>query len=89
MSDEPKKRQDTWLERAKADGWRMSEVTIPERPDDTEWRKALALRLVPLGALAVMGLCALFLKPSIEVIVANVLIGVVTAIEAYAHFRRR
>jgi hypothetical protein len=89
MSDEPQEQHDTWLERAKADGWHMSEVTIPEKPDDRDWRHALALRLVPLGALAVMALCALFLKPSIEVIVANVLIGVVTAVEAYAHFRRR
>jgi len=89
MSDEPKKPGETWLEQAKADGWRMSEVTIPERPDDREWRKTLALRLIPLGALAVMALCAVFLKPSVELIVANVLIGAVTAVEAYVHFRRR
>jgi len=89
MSDEPGKADDTWLEQAKADGWHMSEVTIPERPDDREWRKALALRLFPLGALAVMALCAVFLKPSIELIVANVLIGAVAAVEAYFHFHRR
>jgi hypothetical protein len=87
MSGEPP--DDTWLERAEADGWHMSAVTIPERPDDREWRKSLALRLLPLGALGVMALCAVFLKPAIELIVANVLIGAVTAVEAYVHFRRR
>jgi hypothetical protein len=35
MSDEPKKPEDTWLGQAKADGWHMTEVTMPGVPDDT------------------------------------------------------
>jgi hypothetical protein len=45
MSDEPGKLDDTWLGKAKADGWRMTEVTIPERPDDPEWRARWKARI--------------------------------------------
>jgi hypothetical protein len=34
MSDEPKKSDDAWLGQAKADGWHMTEVTLPGVPDD-------------------------------------------------------
>ena len=39
MSDEPKKSDDNWLGPANADGWRMTEVTLPWVPDET-WRAA-------------------------------------------------
>jgi len=53
MSDEPKKSDDTWLMQAKADGWHMTEVTMPIAPDDpwraAWWQFAIALGLIPLS----------------------------------------
>lgn len=53
MSDEPKKSDDTLLGQAKADGWHMTEVTLPSVPDDTWraawWQFAIAMGLIPLS----------------------------------------
>ena len=68
--------------------WRMTEETLPERPDDREWRKAMALGLFPFAALAVMLLGFIFLKASVGLIVADVLIGAVMVVNVYAHSRR-
>jgi hypothetical protein len=65
---------------------RMTEASLPERPDDREWRKAMAIRLLPFAALVV--LMALWL---INVkwgdIAAIVLIPIVAAV--LFHFRSR
>jgi hypothetical protein len=62
MSDEAKNPDDP----AHIARWRMSEETLPQRPDDSEWHKALALRLLlPLGA-PVTIVCAAFINPVVE-----------------------
>jgi hypothetical protein len=50
MTEEPKKPDDTWLGQTQADGWHMTEVTLPERPDQGPWRKAILWRLVEIAA---------------------------------------
>jgi hypothetical protein len=66
--------------------WRMTEVTLPERPDDSEWRKKIALRLLPLAALVVVE-CVSFFDVKWAVIVGTVLFPVIGAWEF--HTRRR
>jgi hypothetical protein len=56
MSDEPNKPGSTWLWQSKADGWHMTEVTMPDVPDDGTWRKTLAVRVLALAAaMAIQG----------------------------------
>ena len=50
MVEEARKSDDTGLGRAQADGWRMTEVEFPERPDQGPWRKAIGRRMVQIAA---------------------------------------
>ena len=84
MSDEAKNPGD----QAQIAEWRMSEVMLPERPDDSEWRKALALRLLlPLTALVTI-VCAAFINPIAEQVVVLVLLVAIMAVHLYAQWRR-
>jgi amino acid permease len=64
----------------------MTEASLPERPDDSEWRKAMAIRLLPFAALVV--LMALWLiNVKLGDTAAIVLIPIVAAV--LFHFRSR
>jgi hypothetical protein len=64
---------------------RMTEETLPDRPDDREWRKAMALRLLPFAALVVfMGLCLIDVK---WVDIAGIVLVPIVAAVLF-HFRR-
>jgi hypothetical protein len=74
--------------RAELGTWRMTEETIPPRPDDTEWRKAVALRLLPFAFL-VLYLCLIpFMNLAVERVVGFVLLVAVEAVTEYARRRR-
>ena len=74
MSDEPDTAE-----------WRMTEVQLPERPDDSEWRKAMAIRLLPFATLVVLlGLGLINVKWAD--IAGIVLVPIVGAV--MFHFRR-
>jgi hypothetical protein len=51
MVEGTKKSDDTWLGRAQADGWHMSEAGLPESPDQGPWRKALVRRVVQIAVI--------------------------------------
>ena len=63
MFEQPKESDDSWLVQAQADGWHMSEVRLPERPDQWPWRKAILRRLVEI---AVVGAGAMILPLVID-----------------------
>jgi hypothetical protein len=62
--------------------WRMSEETIPERPDDPEWRRSITIRLLYVAAFVVsLGVSFINVK------LASILSGMLLALAASFHFR--
>jgi len=66
--------------------WRMTEEAIPERPDDCEWRKGMALRLLTLAFLVVLMGVAAVINVKWSVMVGTVLMPALAAVSF--HFRR-
>jgi len=64
--------------------WSMTEETIPERPNDPEWRRSpAAIRLAYLAALVVSLGAGFFVKVKL----ASILSGVALALAGAFHFR--
>lgn len=64
--------------------WHMTEETIPERPDDPEWRRTMHLRLFQLAAFAVpIGIACFNIKWA--AIVGSVLAAVAMAVSVHLH----
>jgi hypothetical protein len=87
MSDEPKKLDDTWLGQAKAEGWHMTEVALPERPDDRAWRTRVAWRVVEVAVL-VATLCVVSLDLKVAATLTPAVCMAIWAAESYARSRR-
>jgi len=62
--------------------WRMTEETIPDRPDDPEWRRSVAIRLFYVAAL-VVSLGVGFVNVKLSSILGSVLLALVASF----HFR--
>ena len=63
--------------------WRVTEETIPDRPDDPEWRRSAAIRVAYVAALVVSLGAGFVVKAKL----ASILSAVAFALVAAFHFR--